>query len=122
MRRLNSYKKELSLLYSMRTNYKWLRICLWTGIFFSSASTAFHHYRLSQCDSITKAKVLEEKEALSSHLIDESRLYVYDTLISAGLLILFSLGLFLLYSYTKAKDIEENHNLIKKVEDFGRDR
>ena len=105
----------------MRTNYKWLRICLWTGIIISSASTAFHHYRLSQWDSITKAKVLEEKETLSSNLIDESRLHVYDTLISAGLLIFFSLGLFLLYSHTQAKRTQEDHKMRKKVEDFGRD-
>lgn len=106
----------------MHANYKWLRICLWTGIFISSASTAFHHYRFTQCNSIAEADVWEEGEEFSNNLIGTSRLHVYDTLISAGLLILFSLGLFFLYSYNKALGIQEDHRLIKKVEDFGKDR
>ncbi|MDW3647779.1 MAG: hypothetical protein R8P61_11990 [Bacteroidia bacterium] len=105
----------------MHTRVKWLRICLWAGIFISSASTAFHHYRLSQCNSIAETQVLEDEDQLNSNLIGNSRLHLYDTFISAGLLILFSLGLFLLYSHANANRIQEQNGLIDKIEDLGKD-
>ena len=105
----------------MHTRVKWLRICLWAGIVISSASTAFHHYRLSQCDSIAETQVLEDENELKSRLIGISRMHLYDTFISAGLLILFSLGLFLLYSHTNASRIQKKNEMLDKIEDLGKD-
>ncbi|MEL6256283.1 MAG: hypothetical protein AAFR87_30040 [Bacteroidota bacterium] len=105
----------------MHARVKYLRICLWAGIFISSASTAFHHYRLSQCASIVETQVLDDEERLKSHVIGNSRLHLYDTFISAGLLILFSLGLFLLYSHTNATRIQEQNRLTDKVDELGID-